>query len=474
MGMKLNAESIEYLNASASEKGIDLETLLSKLADAIEAGYKEQADSDENTWVTIDPVQMEIRVMSVSEGEEGSEEVDITPQDFGRIAIQAIRQFLTQGIREVEWDQRYEEYAGREGEVVTGIVKQNDPRFTLLDLGSVEALLPSSEQVPYERPEAGTRLKAYIVEVRHTSKGPQVVVSRTHPGLIHRLFEVEVPEIADGIVQILACSREPGHRTKISVYSNDESIDPIGACVGAGGVRVRPIVNELNGEKIDIVPYDENPAEYVRSALSPAKVKEVEIIEEENEARVIVPDQQLSLAIGREGQNARLAARLTGYLIKVEPDGDGEQHTEETPADKKAQSTKESDTQDKDGKDESTDDTENADDTETKDIEGESQEGEQEWASGEWVADEETGEQMFHPADGSDPISLAEWEKLTENESTQEAKGDEAADESQDEAAEKAKEEAKDEESKDEAADDEKSDEKSNEEDSNNVTAQDN
>lgn len=369
MGLQLNAESIEALNMLASEKNITLETLLSELADAIEAGYKGQADSEQNAWVTIDPAQMEFKVLSQEfsdAGEPIGEELDITPENFGRIATQNIRQVLTQGIREVEWDQKYEEYAGREGEVVTGIVKQSDPRFTLLDLGSVEALLPSSEQVPYERPETGTRLKAYIVEVRHTLKGPQVVVSRTHPGLIKRLFEVEVPEIAEGIVEILACSREPGHRTKISVYSHDENIDPVGACVGARGVRVRPIVNELLNEKIDIVPYSANPQEYVSAALSPAKVKEVLIDEETNIAEVIVPAQQLSLAIGREGQNARLAARLTGYIIDVRDDG---VHEEEEATD---------------------------------------------WASGEWVTNKETGEQFFHPADGSTPITVEEWKKLSE------------------------------------------------------------
>ena len=322
--MKLGPEGIEALTAAAADKGITIEQLLSALADAIEVGYKGQADAEENAWVTIDPKKMEISVMFQETNEDGEligEEKDITPTDFGRITTQNIRYALTQDIRGIEWDQRYEEYAGREGEIVTGIVRQNDPRFTLLDLGSVEALLPSSEQVPYERHETGTRLKAYIVEVRHTAKGPQVVVSRTHPGLIKRLFEVEVPEIADGIVEILACSREPGHRTKISVYSHDENVDPLGACVGARGVRVRPIVTELNGEKIDIVTYSEDLKEYVSSALSPAKVKEVNIDEENNMVEVIVPAKQLSLAIGREGQNVRLATRLTGVSINMKDDG---------------------------------------------------------------------------------------------------------------------------------------------------------
>ena len=213
---------------------------------------------------------------------------------------------------------KYEEYAGREGDIVTGIIQQTDSRYTLLDLGRVEALLPQAEQVPYERPEPGARLKAYIVEVRKTAKGPQIVVSAAPiPGLIKRLFELEVPEIADGVVEIKACAREPGHRTKIAVWSNDHNVDPVGACVGARGARVRMVVNELRGEKIDIVPFSDDPADFVMKALSPAKVKEVRIDEDTGTAEVIVPDYQLSLAIGKEGQNARLAARLTGWRVDI-------------------------------------------------------------------------------------------------------------------------------------------------------------
>ena len=225
----------------------------------------------------------------------------------------------------------------------------------MLDLGRVESLLPQAEQVPFERPVPGDRVKAYIVEVRKTAKGPQIVVSRTHPGLIKRLFELEVPEIADGIVEIKACAREPGHRTKIAVWSNDHNVDPVGACVGARGGRVRMVVNELRGEKIDIVPFSEDFADYVAKALSPAKVKEVIISDDGTQADVIVPDHQLSLAIGKEGQNARLAARLTGVRI---------------------------------------------------DIRGETQVPEGDYADadyeeGEWVANAETGEMEWHAADGS-------------------------------------------------------------------------
>ncbi len=243
--------------------------------------------------------------------------MDVTPDDFGRIAAMTARQVMTQRIREAERELKYEEYAGREGDIVTGIIQQTDSRYTLLDLGRVEALLPQAEQVPYERPSPNTRLKAYIVEVRRTAKGPQIVVS-PHPPRPHpRLFKLEVPEIADGIVELKACAREPGHRTKIAVWSNDTNVDPVGACVGARGARVRQVVNELNGEKIDIVPFSDDPYDFVMKALSPAKVKEVRIDVETGTATVIVPDFQLSLAIGKEGQNARLAARLTGWRVDI-------------------------------------------------------------------------------------------------------------------------------------------------------------
>ncbi|HZM29095.1 MAG TPA: transcription termination factor NusA, partial [Acidimicrobiales bacterium] len=281
------------------------------------------------------------------------------------IAAQTARQVMTQRIREAERELRYEEYAGREGDIVTGTVQQGDSRYTLLSLGPVEALLPQAEQVPHERPEPNSRLKAYIVEVRRTSKGPQIVVSRTHPGLILELFKLEVPEIADGIVEIKACAREPGHRTKIAVWSNDPNVDPVGACVGARGARVRQVVNELRGEKIDIVPFSDDPYEFVAKALSPAKVKEVRIDESTGVAEVIVPDYQLSLAIGKEGQNARLAARLTGWRVDIK--------------------------------------------SETQLVEEEAY-GQQDWAEGEWVVDPETGEQVWQPAEGGPAVSAEEWE----------------------------------------------------------------
>jgi N utilization substance protein A len=259
---------------------------------------------------------------------------------------------------------KYEEYAGREGDIVTGIIQQSDHRYTLLDLGKVEALLPQAEQVPYERYEHGARLKAYIVEVRRTSKGPQIVVSRTHPGLILRLFQLEVPEIVEGVVEIKAIAREPGHRTKIAVAANDPNVDPVGACVGARGSRVRMVVNELRGEKVDIVPYSPDPAEFVMKALSPAKVKEVRIVNETGTAEVVVPDYQLSVAIGKEGQNARLAARLTGWRVDIK--------------------------------------------SESQLFEEEQGGGEEEeWAAGEWITDA-SGEMVWQPAEGGEAVSASD------------------------------------------------------------------
>ena len=363
----MNAEMLEALQALAREKGITVDALFAALADALESAYKRMPDAEPYSWVTIDPETMDIRVMAQEVDEEGEilgDEFDVTPEDFGRIAAQTTRQVMTQRIREAERELKYEEYAGREGDIVTGMIQQTDARYTLLDLGRVEALLPQSEQVMFERPEPNARLKAYIVEVRKTAKGPQIVVSRTHPGLVKRLFELEVPEIADGIVEIRACAREPGHRTKIAVYSNDTNVDPVGACVGARGARVRQVVTELRGEKIDIVPFSDDLQDFIMKALSPAKVKEVRIIEETGTAEVIVPDFQLSLAIGKEGQNARLAARLTGWRVDIK-----------------------SETQ----------------------LAQEEAYGDVDWAEGEWVLDPESGEQVWKPADGGDAVSAEQW-----------------------------------------------------------------
>src|SRR5271157_5682950 len=316
---KTNFEFLDALGQIARDKGISVETLFDALANARVAADKRRPGAAEEAVVTIDPESGEIRVYGQELDEDGNviREWDDTPDDFGRIAAQTAKQVILQRIREVERDMKYEEYAGREGDIVTGIVQQTDSRYTLLDLGKVEALLPQAEQIAYERYDHGARVKAYIVEVRKTTKGPQIVVSRTHPGLVKRLFELEVPEIASGIVEIKAAAREPGHRTKIAVWSNDSNVDPVGACVGARGARVRMVTTELRGEKVDIVPFSDDPAAFVARALQPAKVKEVDLDEESGTATVIVNDYQLSLAIGKEGQNARLAARLTGWRIDI-------------------------------------------------------------------------------------------------------------------------------------------------------------
>ena len=368
----MNPEMMEALQALAADRGITVDTLFSALAEALEAAYKKQPGAKEFAWVNIDTETGEIRVFAQELDEDGEpigEEMDVTPEDFGRIAAQTTRQVMTQRIREAERELKYEEYAGREGDIVTGIIQQSDARYTLLDLGRVEALLPQSEQVNYERPDPGERVKAYIVEVRRTAKGPQIVVSRTHPGLIRRLFELEVPEIADGVVEIRACAREPGQRTKIAVWSNDQNVDPVGSCVGARGARVRMVVNELRGEKIDIVPFSEDLNDFVMKALQPAKVKEVRLDHERRVAEVIVPDFQLSLAIGKEGQNARLATRLTGYRIDIR--------------------------------------------SETEIAEQEAYErtyGGEDYAEGQWILDPATDEQLWQPADGSPALTLEQWE----------------------------------------------------------------
>src|SRR4051794_13400637 len=251
--------------------------------------------------------------------EEQVKRADVTPENFGRIAAQTAKQVITQRIREAERQMMYEEYIDRVTEVVTGIVQQaGDRNNVLVDLGKVEALLPRSEQVDGERYEQGSRIKAVITEVRSGTKGPQVIVSRRDPELIKTLFELEVPEIADGLVEIRGVAREPGYRSKIAVESHAQGVDPVGACVGPRGSRVRMVVSELRGEKIDIIPWNPEPARFVAKALSPARVREVLVDDESSEATVVVPDDQLSLAIGKEGLNARLAARLTGWKIDIQ------------------------------------------------------------------------------------------------------------------------------------------------------------
>jgi N utilization substance protein A len=339
----MNAEMIAALRELEREKGIAFETILAGLEEAMASAYKTwwkqqnpQGDDDFiGTRAEIDPESGDLRVwlqqleeIDVPPAEEGDEpttemkvlseeEVEVTDEFKGRIGAQTAKQVIFQKLRDAEREMTYEEFAGREGDVVTGIVQQSERRYTLLDLGKVEALLPQAEQVPSEPYRNGERLKAYITEVRKGTKGPQIVVSRSHPGLLKALFAMEVPEIEEGIVEIKQVAREPGHRSKIAVSSREPAVDPVGACVGPKGGRVRMVVNELRGEKIDVVPWSENQGEFVANALQPAKVKEVRTDADSGTALVIVPDYQLSLAIGKEGQNARLAARLTGWRIDI-------------------------------------------------------------------------------------------------------------------------------------------------------------
>jgi N utilization substance protein A len=310
---------LDALELLEREKGVPADTILDALANALVSAYKRQPGAAEEARVTIDADTGEITVYGQELDEDGNvtDEWEDTPDDFGRIAAQTAKQVILQRLRDAKREQVFEVYEGREGDLITGIIQQSDHRFAILDLGDAEAIMPSSERIPYERLERGNRVKAYILEVRGEGKGPQIVVSRSHPEFIRSLFELEVPELVDGDVEIRVIAREPGHRTKIAVASNDPNVDPVGACVGARGSRVRQVVNELRGEKVDIVEWREDTAAFIAEALSPARVKEVRLDDEEMVAEVIVPDHQLSLAIGKEGQNARLAARLSGYKIDI-------------------------------------------------------------------------------------------------------------------------------------------------------------
>ena len=363
----MSQEIIEHIRGLEREKGIEENTVVGALEDALLAAYKKTPGAARHAVVELDdegefrvhsieiPADLEERLLEeameakIEELERLEEETgekqhtlinpdeleldwdqvsedlivraDVTPHDFGRIAAMTAKQVIQQRIREAERAMMYEEYIDRQGEVVTGIVQQaGDRNNVLVDLGKVEALLPRSEQVDGERYEQGSRIKAVITEVRSGTKGPQVILSRRDPELIKTLFELEVPEIADGLVEIRGVAREPGYRAKIAVESHAQGVDPVGACVGPRGSRVRMVVSELRGEKIDIIPWNTEPARFVAKALSPARVREVYIDDETREATVVVPNDQLALAIGKEGLNARLAARLTGWKVDIQSD----------------------------------------------------------------------------------------------------------------------------------------------------------
>ncbi len=345
--MKIDGAVMEALELLERERGVTVDTILDALANALVSAYKRSPGAAEEARVTIDPDSGDIMVYAQELDEDGNviNEWEDTPDDFGRIAAQTAKQVIAQRLREAKREQVFDVYEGREGDLITGIVQQVDNRFVILDLGDAEAVMPGSERIPYERLERGNRVKAIILEVRNEVKGPQIVVSRSHPDLVRRLLELEVPELVDGTIEISAIAREPGHRTKIAVSSNDANVDPKGACVGARGSRVRQVVNELRGEKVDVVQHRDDKAQFIAEALGPAKVQEVIIDEETKTAEVIVSDHQLSLAIGKEGQNARLAARLSGYKIDIRSDREPEPEPEPVPDPELEQSEQESEFQ---------------------------------------------------------------------------------------------------------------------------------
>ena len=350
----MNHEFMEALDELEKDRGIDKEILIDTIEQALLTAYKKNFGSAQNVRVEIDRERGDVRVFSQRVVVDESDlydtfleieladaikidpsyelgdiiENEVTPKEFGRIAAQTAKQVVVQRIREAEREIVYNEFMDKENEIVTGEVARVNKNIVYVNLGRIEAIMTQAEQIPGEHYQAGQKIKVYILEVKKTNKGPQIVVSRSHPGLVKRLFEFEVPEIFEGIVQIKSVSREAGSRTKMAVKSIDEKIDPIGACVGPKGSRVKNIVDELGDEKIDIIKYSDDPAEYISASLSPSKVEKVEVNEEEKSALVVVPDYQLSLAIGKEGQNARLAAKLTNWKIDIKSESQAKQDQE--------------------------------------------------------------------------------------------------------------------------------------------------
>ncbi|MEC3977480.1 transcription termination factor NusA [Amycolatopsis sp. H20-H5] len=318
---------IAALRAIERDKDIPFETVIDAIETALLTAYKHTEGHQNHARIDIDRKSGLVRVLATTPGTDGEpdEEWDDTPEGFGRIAATTARQVILQRLRDAEHEKTYGEFAAKEGEIVAGVV-QRDARanargMVIIQVGDTEGVLPSAEQVPGESYEHGSRIKAYVVGVSRGNRGPQITLSRTHPNLVRKLFALEVPEIADGAVEIAAVAREAGHRTKIAVKSTINGVNAKGACIGPVGSRVRNVMSELAGEKIDIIDYAEDPARFVGNALSPAKVVSVTVVDERTKtARVVVPDFQLSLAIGKEGQNARLAARLTGWRIDIRSD----------------------------------------------------------------------------------------------------------------------------------------------------------
>ena len=314
------------LRSLEREKDIAFDVVVEAIEQALLVAYHRSEGAQHHARAVLDRKTGHVTVYAQEMAEDGTlaREYDDTPADFGRIAATTAKQVILQRLRDAEDEVRYGEFSGKEGDIVSGVIQQGrDPRSVMVDLGKIEAVLPAPEQVPGEKYEHGSRLRVYVVGVRKGFKGPQITVSRTHPNLVKKLFALEVPEIADGTVEITAIAREAGHRTKIAVRTLNPSVNGKGACIGPMGQRVRNIMHELHGEKIDIIDHSDDPATFVGNALSPAQVSSVEVVDAAaRAARVIVPDYQLSLAIGKEGQNARLAARLTGWRIDIRPDTD--------------------------------------------------------------------------------------------------------------------------------------------------------
>ncbi|HZU13042.1 MAG TPA: transcription termination factor NusA [Chloroflexota bacterium] len=346
------ADLVTAITQLTAERDLPVEVVIKAVEEALESTYKRQYGQVPEVRVELDTETGEFRVYAekkvvIDVKDEATEvslkeaqslpghpglgevvEVEVTPPNFGRIAAQTAKQTILQRIQEAERDLIYDEFANREGEILNGIIERVEPRGIIVNLGKAEALLPPPEQVPRERYRIGQRVKVYLVKVDRGIRTPQLIVSRSHRGLVRRLFEVEVPEIFNGIVELKAIAREPGSRTKVAVSARQQGVDAVGACVGLRGVRIQNVVNELNGEKIDVVSWDDNPERFVANALQPAQVIDVDIFPEERRAVVVVPDGQLSLAIGKEGQNARLAAKLTGWRVDIKKQSDVEAQRE--------------------------------------------------------------------------------------------------------------------------------------------------
>ncbi|PAE26778.1 transcription termination factor NusA [Bacillus sp. 7894-2] len=342
----MSSELLDALTLLEKEKGISRDVIIEAIEAALVSAYRRNFNQAQNVRIDLNLGNGTMRVfarkevvdevfdprleISVEDAQkinpnyqvEDVVEMEVTPKDFGRIAAQTAKQVVTQRVREAERGIIYSEFIDREEDIMTGIVQRTDPKFIYVSLGKIEAILPANEQMPNERYQPHDRIKVFITKVEKTTKGPQIFVSRTHPGLLKRLFEIEVPEIYDGTVEIKSVAREAGDRSKISVHSDNEEVDPVGSCVGPKGTRVQAIVNELKGEKIDIVKWSSDPVVFVANALSPSKVLDVIVNEDDKATTVVVPDYQLSLAIGKRGQNARLAAKLTGWKIDIKSETD--------------------------------------------------------------------------------------------------------------------------------------------------------